>query len=86
MDREIKAGQVYRNFKGNRYHVIGIGAHEDTEEVMVICFEIETGDRLIINSEMHAIPYADFISKVDKEKYPNSKQEYVFELMEGQYE
>ncbi|WP_158534768.1 hypothetical protein [Romboutsia maritimum] len=54
--------------------------------MMVICFEIETGDRLIINGKVHSIPYVDFISKVDKEKYPNLKQEYVFELVEGQYD
>ena len=45
----------------------------------------ETGERLVIYQEMWgkhrllAMPMDKFLAKVDKEKYPDIKQEYVFE-------
>lgn len=34
------------------------------------------------DNELYFRPYDMFLSKVDKEKYPNVKQEYRFELQE----
>ncbi len=37
---EIKPGQIYRHYKGNLYGVIGVATHTETEEQMVIYFQI----------------------------------------------
>lgn len=36
MEKEIKAGQVYRHYKGNLYQVIAIATHTETEEKYVV--------------------------------------------------
>ena len=63
---------IYRHFKGNKYIVIGIGTHSETHEECVIYKDK--------NNKIWIRPLEMFISKVDKEKYPNAAQEYRFEL------
>ena len=79
MQREIKVGSVYKHFKGHVYKVIAIGYDSEKyndanpEEAKVVVYEnVDT-------KEVWVRPYDMFNSKVDKEKYPDIKQEYRFE-------
>lgn len=76
MERKIKIGKVYRHFKGNLYRVMAIATHSETQEPMVV-YQRMYGDYGIF-----VRPYGMFASKVDKEKYPDAKQEYRFELFD----
>lgn len=69
-----KAGEYYRHFKGNRYQIIAIAKHTETEEDYVV-YQAMYGDK-----EIFVRPLSMFMEKVDKEKYPDAGQEYRFEL------
>lgn len=66
----------YKHFKGTVYKVFMVGEHSETGEKMVVYAE-ENGDKFYIR------PLDMFTSKVDKEKYPDVKQEYRFEYVGG---
>ena len=66
-------GDVYRHFKGNRYEILTIAKHTETMEEMVIYKELE-------GEQVYARPLEMFISKVDRNKYPDISQEYRFQL------
>ncbi len=85
MEREIKVGNIYKHFKGHIYRVISIGYDsENYDETnpdnsrLVVYENVDTKETWIR-------PYDMFNSKVDKEKYPDIKQEYRFEEMEKKY-
>ena len=67
---KVEAGKRYRHFKGNVVKVIAVGKHTETMENMVVYNHDDT---------IWIRPYNMFISKVDKEKYPDIDQEYRFE-------
>lgn len=69
--REIKVGKRYRHFKGMIVKVIALAKHSETLEDMVIYVHEGT-------DEVWARPLDLFTSRVDKEKYPNIKEEYRF--------
>lgn len=75
MEREVKAGQVYRHFKGTIHKVICIAKHSETKEDLVIYTHEE-------DNEIWARPLDMFLSEVDHGKYPDVKQKYRFELIE----
>lgn len=78
MERVIEIGKIYRHFKGNLYRVIDIvfdsESNNDEEYEKVVIYQAMYGDNL-----KWARPYKMFNSLVDREKYPNVKQEYRFE-------
>ena len=76
-DRPIpQKGEKYRHFKlGKIVTVIGISRHTETEELTVV-YEYE--------GTIWNRPLEMFMSKVDKEKYPNASQKYRFEKVESE--
>lgn len=71
---ELKVKGVYKHFKGNYYIVEDVAIHSETGEKYVVYRQLYGENNLYIR------PYDMFLSKVDKEKYPNIEQEYRFEL------
>ncbi|NFI96062.1 DUF1653 domain-containing protein [Clostridium botulinum] len=72
--REFKTG-IYRHFKGREYEVIDIAIHSETREKFVVYKALYGDFKTFIR------PYDMFMSKVDKEKYPDIKQKYRFEYI-----
>ena len=71
--KERMVGKRYRHFKGSIYIVTDIAVHSESAECMVIYKSFEN------QSLVWARPLTMFLSKVDKEKYPDVEQEYRFE-------
>jgi hypothetical protein len=67
-------GQVFRHFKGDLYLLLDIAQHTETGEQLVI-YKALYGE-----CKVYARPIEMFLSKVDKEKYPNVTQEYRQEI------
>lgn len=75
---------VIRNFKrelrepgshpcDHLYYINEVAEHTNTGETLVIFQEMWDKHRIL------AMPIDEFLAKVDKEKYPDIQQEYVFE-------
>lgn len=65
--RRIFIGKIYRHFKGKLYRVIAIAEHTETSELFVVY-------QALYNSRV----YVRLASEVDRENYPEAKQEYRF--------
>lgn len=76
---KVIVGRVYKHFKGNKVLVLAIS--RNTERINDVSVVYECEDGRIWNR-----PYNMFVSKVDKKKYPNAKQEYRFELTDELWE
>ena len=73
---EVIKNRIYKHFKGDYYLVVDTCTHSETKEKMVV-YRMLYGD-----GSLYVRPYDMFISKVDKEKYPNVSQEYRFQIQE----
>lgn len=67
---------VVKHFKNNQYLVLGVAkdANLDTNEFVI--YRPLDGDR-----QLFARPVAEFLSDVDKEKYPDVQQKERFEYV-----
>ena len=70
---KVEVGSIYKHFKGHKYKVLMIVKDASTLEEMVVYENIE--DKTLV----WVRPLSEFISKVDKVKYPMVLQEYRFE-------
>lgn len=70
---EVKIHGIYKHFKGDYCIVEDIAKSADTLEEYVVYREL-------YNSQLWIRNKSEFISKVDKDKYPDVIQEYRFEL------
>lgn len=70
-DRDFQPGDIVKHFKGDLYKIIAFGTNTETEEKMVV-YQGLKDQRVWIR------PYDIFISKIDREKYPNAYQPYRF--------
>ena len=76
---DIVIGGIYRHFKGNIYKVLYVA--KDSETLMDLVIYQDTSD----TSKIWVRKKDMFLSKVDKNKYPNANQEYRFELIDEAY-
>lgn len=81
----LHVGDVVKHFKRK---TLSQEEWENTKKYLYIIYDVaehtETGENhnLYESFKLYARPVNMFMSKVDKEKYPNIKQEYRFELWE----
>lgn len=81
----FKIGDIVKHFKREN-------VSEDTAEylykILAFASHTENGEKLVIYQALYppyktcARPYDMFISEVDRDKYPDAKQKYRFEVVE----
>ena len=86
MKRDIRPGDIVRHFKREwvspetseyLYKVLAFAQHTETGEMLVVY------QGLYAPFKISARPYAMFMSEVDREKYPDIRQKYRFEKVQG---
>lgn len=75
---DVQVGRVYRHFKGDYYLVEAVATDSETGEPCVVYRKLYGDGGLWVR------PMSMFLSRVDKVKYPQARQEYRFELQEIQ--
>jgi len=75
MTRKINVNSIYRHFKGNTYQVITLAKDSETLNELVVYQNTDT-------DEVWVRALDEFLSKVDKEKYPDVEQVYRVEEVE----
>ncbi len=75
MQEIVKKG-IYKHFKGDYYLVEDIATHSEDNSLYVVY------RALYGNNELYIRPLEMFASLVDKQKYPDVKQTYRFELQD----
>lgn len=79
---EVVIGGIYKHFKGKLYKVINIGYDSETNNDQ-FPKKLVIYEALYDDHKIWVRPYDMFISKVDKDKYPDVLQEYRFELIDN---
>ena len=84
-ERDIQVGDIVRHFKREW---VSDETSEYLYKVLAFAQHTEIGERLVIYQALYAPfkicarPYGMFMSRVDREKYPDVKQTYRFEKLE----
>ena len=86
----LKEGDIVQHFKRELcedkslylYKILHIAEHTETKETLVVYQALYRNESMNVDFGIYCRPYDMFISKVDKEKYPEVEQEYRFQLME----
>lgn len=71
---EVIVGKKYKHFKGHIIKVLCIAKDSEDLKELVIYEHLDTKEIWAREKEM-------FLSKVDKQKYPNVEQTYRFEII-----
>ena len=74
--RDVRPGRVYRHFKGDYYLVEALARDSETNEPCVIYRKLYGDGGLWVR------PLDEFLSEVDRAKYPDAAQRYRFELQD----
>jgi len=77
MKNKIVIGGIYRHFKGDSYKVLYIAKDSETQRQLVVYQALNDSNDIWVRD------YDMFASMVDKNKYPDVKQDYRFELIEN---
>lgn len=77
---EIVKGGLYRHFKGMYYYVLDVATHSETGEKLVVY------QKLYDERDLYVRQLEMFCSDVDRDKYPDVKQQKRFQLMSGKDE
>lgn len=84
MDR-FKVGDIVKHFKREN---VDQNTAMYLYKILAFASHTENGEKLVIYQALYAPyktcarPYDMFISEVDREKYPDAKQKYRFEVVE----
>lgn len=88
----LKQGDIVQHFKRELikdtnsmdylYLIMSIATHTETKEKLVIYKALYKNEVLGVRFDVFARPYDMFMSEVDREKYPNIKQKYRFEVFD----
>ncbi|MCM1161625.1 MAG: DUF1653 domain-containing protein [Roseburia sp.] len=73
MRNNPKPYEIYEHFKGNRYQIITLAQHSETEEDMVV-YQAMYGEY-----KMYVRSLTQFMGMVDETKYPEKKGQYRFQ-------
>ena len=87
-ERDIRPGDIVRHFKRE-------WVNENTSEylykVLAFADHTETGEKFVVYQALYAPfktcarPFEMFMSEVDRDKYPDVKQKWRFEKVEGNF-
>jgi len=72
---DVVINGIYKHFKGHIYKVLYVAKDSETLEDIVIYQDTTDTNKIWARKKDM------FLSKVDKNKYPNVNQEYRFELI-----
>lgn len=84
----FKIGDIVKHFKREN---VDQNTSEYLYKILAFASHTETGERLVIYQALYAPyktcarPYDMFISEVDREKYPDAKQKYRFEVVDTEH-
>ena len=76
MEYEMKAGDIYRHFKGNRYEIVAVAEDCEDGSPQVVYKALYPPYKIYVR------PYFDFVEKLDRNKYPRAEQKHRFEKEE----
>lgn len=71
--RTIKQGEIYRHFKGHEYQIIAIAKDSEDLSEKIVYQDIHNKDNIWVRDK------EEFLSLVDKNKYPDVSQKERFE-------